>query len=58
MSFIHDVTKPSFEVIFSKKNIKPNHPEKHKDIGLTLDKELDFQSHVKESIKKANKVLE
>ena len=67
MSFNPDVSKPPIEIVFSTKNIKPNHPplffngimvdsvDEHKHIGLTLDKKLTFHSHVKESIKKANK---
>ena len=67
MSFNPDITKPPIEILFSTKNVKPFHPplffngimvnsvEEHKHIGLILDKKLTFQSHVKESIKKANK---
>ena len=64
MSFNPDITKPPIEILFSTKNVKPNHlplffngimvnsVDEHKHIGLTLDKKLTFQSHVKESIKK------
>ena len=67
MSFNPDITKPPIEIIFSTKNVKPNHPplffngmmvdskEEHKHIGLTLDKKLTLQSHIKEGIKKANR---
>ena len=67
MSFNPDITKPPIEITFSTKNVKPHHPplffngvlvdsvDNHKHIGLTLDKKLTFQEHVKESIKKANK---
>ena len=67
MSFNPDITKPPIEIIFSTKNVKPNYPplyfngimvdsvEEHKHIGLTLDKKLTFQSHIKEGIKKANR---
>ena len=67
MSFNPDITKPPIEIIFSTKNVKPNHPPlyfngvmidsvgEHKHIGLTLDEKLTFQSHIKESIKKANR---
>ncbi len=67
MSFNPDISKPPIEILFSTKNVKPFHPplffnrimvnsvDEHKHIGLILDKKLTFQSHVKESIKKANK---
>ncbi len=67
MSFNPDITKPPIEILFSTKNVKPNHPplffngimvdsvDEHKHIGLTLDKKLTFHSHVKEAIKKANR---
>ena len=67
MSFNPDITNPPIEILFSTKNVKPFHPplffngimvnsvDEHKHIGLILDKKLTFQSHVKESIKKANK---
>jgi hypothetical protein len=65
--FHPDITKPPIKILFSTKNVKPNHPplffngimvdsvDEHKHIGLTLDKKLTFQSHIKESIKNANK---
>ena len=67
MSFSPDITKPPIEILFSTKNIKPIHPplffndimidsvEEHKHIGLTHDKKLTYQSHIKEAIKNANK---
>ena len=68
MSFNPDITKPPIEIIFSTKNVKPCHPplssftgtmvnsvDEHKHIGLTLHNKLTFQSHIKESIKNANK---
>ena len=53
------------EVVFSCKNVKPYHPKAllgnglikreshHKHLGMQLDSELSFQSHVKEAIGKA-----
>ena len=63
MSFNPDITKPPIEIIFSTKNVKPIHPplyvngimidsvEEHKHIGLTLDKKLTFQSHIKQELR-------
>ena len=55
------------EVVFSCKKVKPHHPQallgndvidrksQHKHLGMQLDSELNFQSHVKEAIGKARK---
>ena len=55
------------EVIFSTKRTKPFHPplsmdnieisrvNKHKHLGMTLDSQLDFQSHMKAAILKARR---
>lgn len=69
MSFNPDVTKPPVEVIFSTKQLKPNHPllifngtplhraDEHKHLGLILDSKLSFVSHTNELIKKGNKAV-
>ena len=55
------------EAIFSCKNVKPCRPQdllgndvierksQHKHLGMQLDSELNFQSHVKEAIGKARR---
>ena len=67
MLFNPDMTKQAKEVIFSRKNTKTNHPtvlfnevpvahtpcQKH--LGIHLDEKLNFQTHIKEKIAKANK---
>lgn len=67
MSFNPDPTKPPIEVVFSTKTKPFKHPPlsfngiavkavaEHKDIGLILDKRLNFNSHISAQIKKANK---
>ena len=67
MSFNPDPTKQAQEVIFSRKNKKPNHPNlifnqtnvnrtsSQKHLGLILDGKLDFKEHVKVLIDKASK---
>ena len=67
MLFNPDITKQAQEVIFSRKSTITNHPtvffneapvahtscQKH--LGLHLDEKLNFNTHVKEKITKANK---
>ena len=67
MLFNPDITKQAKEVIFSRKNTKIDHPtvffnevpvahtpcQKH--LGIHLDEKLNFQTHIKEKIAKANK---
>ena len=67
MLFNPDITKQAQEVIFSCKNIMLNHPtiffnetpvahtscQKH--LGMHLDEKLNFNTHIKEKIAKANK---
>ena len=62
-----DSTKQAQEVIFSRKNNKPCHPDlifnqtnvnrtsSQKHLGLILDEKLDFKEHVKALIDKASK---
>ena len=63
MSFNPDKSKPSEEVVFSRKSHPPaifnNMPvvssscQKH--LGIYLDENLSFSNHIKENISKANK---
>ena len=67
MLFNPDVTKQAQEAIFTRKNIKNDHPivyfndapvahttcQKH--LGMHFDEKLNFNHHVKEKIAKANK---
>ena len=67
MLFNPDITKQAQEVIFSHKNTMLNHPtiffnetpvahtscQKH--LGMHLDEKLNFNTHIKEKIAKANK---
>ena len=67
MLFNPDLTKQAQEVIFSRKNIKTDHPivyfnetpvahttcQKH--LGTHLDEKLNFSHHINEKIAKANK---
>ena len=67
MSFNPDPTKQAQEVIFSRKNNKPYHPDlifnqtnikrtsSQKDLGLILDEKLNFKQHLKVLIDKASK---
>ena len=67
MSFNPDPSKPPIEIVFSTKTKPFLHPslifngvvvkaeEEHKHLGLILDNELSFNSHIKAQIKKANK---
>ena len=67
MSFNPDITKQAKEIIFSRKNIKVNHPDLlfnnsvventslHKHLGLILDDKLSFKDHVSSVIDKASK---
>ena len=67
MSFNPDPTKQAQEVIFSRKNIKPQHPNlvfnqidvkrvpHQKHLGLILDDKLNFKQHAKVLIDKASK---
>ena len=67
MSFNPDPTKQAQELIFSRKNNKPYHPDlifnqtnvnrtsSHKHLGLILDEKLNFKEHVKVLVDKASK---
>ena len=67
MLFNPDTTKQAQEVIFSRKNIKKDHPIKYfneapvadtacqKHLGMQLDEKLNFHIHINEKIAKANK---
>ena len=67
MSFNPDPTKQAQEVIFSRKNNKPYHPDlifnqtnikrtsSQKHLGLILDEKLNFKQHLKVLIDKASK---
>ena len=67
MSFNPDPNKQAQEVVFSRKNKKPYHPDlvfnqsnvkrtsSQKHLGLILDEKLDFKQHIKVLIDKASK---
>ena len=67
MSFNPDPTKQAVEVLFSCKNISPDHPplyfngvevervSEHEHLGLTLDSKLTFVTHINEKISTARK---
>ena len=67
MNFNPDPTKQAQELIFSRKNNKPYHPDlifnqtnvnrtsSHKHLGLILDDKLNFKEHVKFLVDKASK---
>ena len=67
MLFNSDVTKQAQEVIFSCKSNKTDHPAAYfnddpvakascqQRTGMNLDEKLDFNTHIKEKIGKANK---
>ena len=67
MMFNPDLTKQAQEVIFSRKTVKPFHPQvflnevpvershSQKHLGLHLDQKLDFSKHINEKISKAQK---
>ena len=67
MCFNPDPAKQAQEVIFSKKNKKPYHPDlvfnqanvkktsSQKHLGLILDEKLNFKHHIKVAIDKASK---
>ena len=69
MMFSPDLTKQAQEVIFSRKIMKPFHPEvffnevrlehsvSQKHLGLHLDQKLDFSKHINEEISNAQKGL-
>ena len=67
MRFNPNLSKEALEVIFSRKNNKPCHPDlsfnqtivnrtsSQKPLGLILDEKLDFKEHVKVLIDKSSK---
>ena len=67
MSFNPDPTKQAEEVLFSFKNVRPEHPpiyfnnievkrvDDHKHLGLIFDSQLSFTKHLNEKIKIARK---
>ena len=67
--FNPDPAKPPIELIFSTKTKPPIHPPlyfnesrlttvvEHKHLGLILDKKLTFESHTREKINKARRLL-
>ena len=67
MLFNPDITKQAVEVIFSVKNIKPEHPELifneihvareeyTKHLGIYLNNRLSFSKHIREAVLKATK---
>ena len=69
MLFDPEKTKQAKEVIFSRKNTKTDHPTVffnevpvahtpcEKRLGMHLDEKLNFQTHIKEKIAKASKVI-
>ena len=68
--FNPDVTKQVQEVIFSRKSNKTDHPvvffneapvakaSCQKNLGMYLDEKLNFNTHIKEKIAKANEGIE
>ena len=68
--FNPDVTKQAQEVIFSRKSNKTDHPvvffneapvakaSCQKNLGMYLDEKLNFNTHIKEKIAKANEGIE
>ena len=70
MLFNPDVTKQAQEVIFSRKSNKTDHPvvffneapvakaSCQKNLGMYLDEKLNFNTHIKEKIAKANEGIE
>ena len=69
MSFNPDPSKQAQEIIFSKKNIKPNHPDLYfnqlkvkrvstqKHLGVILDEKLNFNAHLKTVFDKTTKCI-
>ena len=69
MKFNPEISKQAVEIIFSNKNIKPNHPpisfggipvarvESTTHIGLTIDQKLSFREHILGAIEKAKQGL-
>ena len=69
MSFNPDPAKQAQEVIFSRKKIKPNHPEiffdnspvfqssSQKHLGMILDNKLNFLEHIQNVTNKINKTI-
>ena len=70
LEFNPDPTKQATEVLFSCKNITPNHPQiifngtivekvkEQKHLGLILNSDLSFEKHLNEKIIKAKKNLD
>ena len=69
MEFNPDPTKQAKEVLFSCKKVSPDHPDlifngtpvtrvdEHKHLGLTLQSNLSFDSHLNEKMIKAKKSI-
>ena len=69
MSFNPDPTKQAIQVVFTRKSKQIDHPKvyfndidvntanDHKHLGLILDPQLSFFSHINEKISKAHKGL-
>ena len=69
MVFNPDMTKQAIEIIFSRKNIKPYHPELTfngipiarepytQHLGVYLDIRLHFSKHIKEKVLRAMKEI-
>ena len=68
MTFNPDPTKQAAQLVFfQEKSIPKNHPliyfqdtpitivDEHKHLGLLMDKKMNFSSHIREIIAKANK---
>ena len=67
MTFNPDPTKQAAQSVFSKKRVSQNQPlifsqdtpvtivDEHKHLGLLMDKKMNFSSHIREIIAKANK---
>ena len=67
MSFNPEPSKQAVQLIFSRKRVQVDHSEiyfnnievsqfeEHKHLGLLLDKKLNFSSHIKKLLSKANK---
>ena len=69
MSFNPDPRKQTVELVFSRKNVKVDHPmilfndvpvstvDQHKHLGITLDPKLSFSAHIQAAIAKSRKAI-
>ena len=69
MSLNPDPRQQAVELVFSRKNVKGDHPvilfndvpvstvDQHKHIGITLDSKLSFSTHIQAAIAKSKKAI-